>query len=37
MPFDSALGHGAHANAEARTTEEFRQGVRKFLERRRGA
>lgn len=36
MPFDSALGHGAHANAEARTTEEFRQGVRKFLERRRG-
>lgn len=37
MPFDSALGHGAHANAEARTTEEFRQGVRKFLERRRGS
>ena len=36
MPFDSALGHGAHANAEARTTEEFRRGVRKFLERRRG-
>ncbi len=36
MPFDSALGHGAHANAEARTTEEFREGVRKFLERRRG-
>jgi methylglutaconyl-CoA hydratase len=36
MPFDSALGHGAHANAEARTTEEFRQGVREFLERRRG-
>lgn len=37
MPFDSALGHGAHANAEARTTEEFRRGVRKFLERRRGS
>jgi methylglutaconyl-CoA hydratase len=35
MPFDSALGHGAHANAEARSTEEFRRGVRKFLERRR--
>lgn len=37
MPFDSALGHGAHANAEARTTEEFRRGVRQFLERRRGS
>lgn len=36
MPFDSALGHGAHANAEARTTEEFRQGVRQFLRRKRG-
>lgn len=36
MPFDSALVHGAHANAEARTTEEFRDGVRQFLRRKRG-
>ncbi|MGQ0712939.1 MAG: enoyl-CoA hydratase/isomerase family protein [Gemmatimonadaceae bacterium] len=36
MPFDSAVGHGAHANAEARTAEEFRDGVRRFLQRKRG-
>lgn len=36
-PFESGIAHGAQANAEARMTEEFRAGVRRFLERRRGA
>jgi methylglutaconyl-CoA hydratase len=36
-PFDSGIAHGAQANAEARMTEEFREGVRKFLQRKRGA
>jgi methylglutaconyl-CoA hydratase len=36
-PFESGVAHGAQANAEARMTEEFREGVRRFLERRRGA
>ena len=36
-PFESGIAHGAQANAEARMTEEFREGVRRFLERRRGA
>jgi methylglutaconyl-CoA hydratase len=35
-PFDSGVAHGAQANAEARMTEEFRDGVRRFLQRRRG-
>jgi methylglutaconyl-CoA hydratase len=35
--FDSGIAHGAQANVEARMTEEFREGVRKFLQRRRGA
>jgi methylglutaconyl-CoA hydratase len=35
-PFESGIAHGAQANAEARMTEEFREGVRRFLERRRG-
>ena len=36
-PFESGIAHGAQANAEARMTEEFRVGVRRFIERRRGA
>jgi methylglutaconyl-CoA hydratase len=36
-PFDSGIAHGAQANAEARMTDEFREGVRKFLQRKRGA
>jgi methylglutaconyl-CoA hydratase len=36
-PFESAIAHGAQANAEARMTEEFRDGIRRFLERRHGA
>lgn len=36
-PFDSGIAHGAQANAEARMTDEFRDGVRRFLQRRRGA
>jgi enoyl-CoA hydratase/carnithine racemase len=36
-PFESGIAHGAQANAEARMTEEFRDGVRRFLQRRRGA
>jgi methylglutaconyl-CoA hydratase len=36
-PFESGVAHGAQANAEARMTEEFREGVRRFLERKRGA
>jgi enoyl-CoA hydratase/carnithine racemase len=36
-PFESGIAHGAAANAEARLTEEFRDGVRRFLQRRRGA
>ena len=35
-PFDSGVAHGAAANADARMTEEFREGVRGFLQRRRG-
>jgi methylglutaconyl-CoA hydratase len=35
-PFDSGIAHGAQANADARMTEEFRDGVRRFLQRRRG-
>jgi methylglutaconyl-CoA hydratase len=35
--FESGIAHGAQANAEARMTEEFREGVRKFLQRKRGA
>jgi methylglutaconyl-CoA hydratase len=35
--FESGIAHGAQANAEARMTEEFRKGVRQFLERKRGA
>jgi methylglutaconyl-CoA hydratase len=36
-PFDSGIAYGAQANAEARMTDEFRDGVRRFLQRRRGA
>ena len=36
-PFESGIAHGAQANVEARMTEEFRNGVRRFLERKRGA
>lgn len=35
-PFDSGIAHGAQANAEARMTEEFRSGVQRFLQRKRG-
>ncbi len=35
-PFESGIAHGAQANAEARMTDEFRNGVRQFLQRRRG-
>jgi methylglutaconyl-CoA hydratase len=35
-PFDSGIAHGAQANADARMTGEFRDGVRRFLQRRRG-
>ena len=35
-PFESGIAHGAQANAEARMTEEFKTGVRRFLQRRRG-
>jgi methylglutaconyl-CoA hydratase len=35
-PFDNGIAHGAQANAEARMTDEFREGVRGFLQRRRG-
>lgn len=35
-PFDSGIAHGAQANVEARMTDEFREGVRRFLERKRG-
>ena len=34
--FDSGIAHGAQANAEARMTAEFRAGVQRFLQRRRG-
>lgn len=34
--FDSGIAHGAQANAEARMTDEFREGVRRFLHRKRG-
>lgn len=36
-PFESGIAHGAQANAEARMTEEFRNGVQRFLQRKRGA
>jgi methylglutaconyl-CoA hydratase len=35
MSFREAVERGADVNAEARTTPDFREGVRKFLERRR--
>jgi methylglutaconyl-CoA hydratase len=35
-PFESGIAHGAQANAEARMTEEFRLGVQRFLQRKRG-
>jgi methylglutaconyl-CoA hydratase len=35
-PFESGIAHGAQANAEARMTDEFRQGVQRFLQRKRG-
>lgn len=35
-PFESGIAHGAQANAEARMTEEFRSGVQRFLQRKRG-
>lgn len=36
-PFESGIAQGAQANAEARMTDEFREGVRRFLQRKRGA
>jgi methylglutaconyl-CoA hydratase len=36
-PFESGIAHGAQANADARMTDAFRDGVRRFLQRRRGA
>jgi methylglutaconyl-CoA hydratase len=36
-PFESSIAHGAQANADARMTDEFRDGVRRFLQRRREA
>lgn len=35
-PFESGIAHGAQANTEARMTDEFRQGLQRFLQRRRG-
>lgn len=35
-PFDSGIAHGAQVNADTRMTDEFRDGVRRFLQRRRG-
>lgn len=35
MPFEDAIARGAEVNALARTTEDCRAGVRRFLERRR--
>ena len=35
--FESGIAHGAQANAEARMTDEFREGVRRFLQRKKGA
>ena len=35
-PFESGIAHGAQANADARMTDEFREGVKRFLQRRRG-
>lgn len=35
-PFESGIAYGAQANAEARMTDEFREGVRRFLQRKRG-
>jgi methylglutaconyl-CoA hydratase len=35
-PFESGIAHGAQANAEARMTEEFKSGVQRFLQRKRG-
>jgi methylglutaconyl-CoA hydratase len=34
--FESGIAHGAQANVEARMTDEFREGVRRFLQRKRG-
>ena len=34
--FDSGVAQGAQANAEARMTDDFREGVRRFLQRKRG-
>jgi len=35
-PFESGIAHGAQANVEARMTEEFKTGVQRFLQRKRG-
>jgi methylglutaconyl-CoA hydratase len=35
-PFESGIAHGAQANAEARMSEEFKSGVQRFLQRKRG-
>ena len=35
--FESGIAHGAQGNADARMTAEFRDGVRRFLQRKRGA
>jgi methylglutaconyl-CoA hydratase len=35
-PFESGIAHGAQANADARMTDEFRDGVRRFLQRKGG-
>ncbi len=35
-PFESGIAHGAQANADARMTDEFREGVQRFLQRKRG-
>lgn len=35
-PFESGIAHGAQANAEARMTEDFKTGVQRFLQRKRG-
>jgi hypothetical protein len=31
MPFEAAIAAGAEANATARTTDDFKQGIEKFL------
>ena len=35
-PFESGIAHGAQANAEARMTDEFRSGVQRFVQKKRG-